>query len=235
MNVYLKIFALTFVFAAQCSARVHSINEFGDYYGYRCNAYNSQETTVRMKPTEVSKSKEEALSDCTDSMNEFLLKVNQKRRATMDERKLALQSIMGTAIVHGETTHYARNNHPTDSLLFRHFEALRYAELLCNRYILQIRTGKDEESHLIDDYRIKLENYSKVEADVFDDWLSETLQQHGLGFMPTFQSSLPSNHKPEGLKAYIKNNKLDFLVAIAISYLKNTKNPSSQLVKSALF
>ncbi|MBY0462886.1 MAG: hypothetical protein K2Q34_06875 [Alphaproteobacteria bacterium] len=234
MHNYLKISLLIFIVATQCFAgNVRNVKELSDYYGYRCDAYNSSEPTVTMKPITSSKSKAEALTDYTGSMNEFLHKVNQKRRASSDEKKLALQSIMGTALMYGETSYYARNNHLIDTPLFRHFEALRYAEALCSKYVLQIRTGKDETPDITRNYRSNLEKFSKVKAEVFDDWFAETLKQHGLGFTKTLPIMKGSGPQEE-LDQYIKGIKPVFLIAIADLYSKHIKPALKQIPRKKL-
>lgn len=223
----------------QCLAsKVHTIKQLEDYYGYRSETYNlPQSTLVKIKPDgRVETAREAALADYTDSMNAFLHRVNTKRTATLDEKKIALQVMFSNSIIkEGKGKDYQTNPYtasdkdPLKLRLFRHFEALRYAENLCNWYVLQMLGIEDKEGK-IGLYRNRLKNFSKIDPEMFDLWFAETLQQHGIGFVVVVaQTATKSESIKIGKEEYISNGKEIFLTALARAYMRHEETIEKQI------
>ena len=222
---YLKFILLAFAVSTHCLAcdAVRDLEGMNRINGDRCDLFNSDSSEVLVG--EITKTKDDAIADYTDSINTFLTdkkNVNPKRHATQDQQRDILQSLMATAIVYGPTTTYADHGLAEGDALFWHFEILRAAEHLSGLYVLQLldnRSNRCYSDEWYNDYKI-LSSRGNITGTMFHRWFAETIAWHGDGLRLQKSISLPSILHAE---KYVENNGTIISGAIAYVFSNDTK------------
>ena len=178
-----------------------------DTHTHRCDTYNSPLSAFDTG----SAAKRDAIYTDTAKLTDILKntkKVDVKRHATAEERKIILQAVIGseiTAHLHDPAQQAKLTLSPqiptldANDPVFKHVEILRLTEKLAHTLVQQVTTHGDEsidlaftKSHA--DIKM-LRSYSGIEYDMFMLWFKEVFAKHKAGFSMA-QTGYAPNEKP---------------------------------------
>ncbi|MES2607172.1 MAG: hypothetical protein V4544_00335 [Pseudomonadota bacterium] len=199
INFYFKLILVVCVAISHCFSNAVNIIETENTL--RCSVFNTipnHKNEVHTKT--ISKDKNEALVEYTTTINTILIDQNRvsKRHAELNEKKIILQAVMGSIIVHDNYPEHLLADHDllATNELYKHFEILRLTQEV-SKYFSMRKHENAKYNLKDDDYGDEYKNlyiYSGLTHDMLCDWFNEIYKAHTVGITTKNEQSNSKNN-----------------------------------------